>query len=116
MSEPNLASNFDRLGSTQEHFVLQSTSPAFFSVSMTTDKYGFKKLLAICCPVLRSGKSGMWGAANLIDTAAKALRIRTKEQCIYLVAIERRRLCEFEREANSSSNWPRRFRRVGIAE
>ena len=35
-----------------------------------------------------------------MDTAAKALRIRTKAQCVYLEAIERRRPVRFEREAN----------------
>jgi hypothetical protein len=79
---------------------------------MTTDKYGFENSLrfaALYCDLVKA----VCGVRKLIDTAAKALRIRTKAQCVYLGAIERRRLCELEREANSLSNWPRRFRRDG---
>jgi hypothetical protein len=38
MSEPNLASNFDRLASTQELLFYRLGPPAFFSVFLTHDK------------------------------------------------------------------------------
>jgi hypothetical protein len=41
MSEPNLASNFDRLASTQELLFYRLDPPAFFSVFMTHDKFTF---------------------------------------------------------------------------
>jgi hypothetical protein len=58
---------------------------------MTTDKYGFRKLLAVFAALYCDLVKAACGGRKLIDTAAKALGIRTKEQCVYLVAIERRK-------------------------